>query len=152
MKSPSFSPRARASAVRPATYAGLAAALLSITAALAIRFAPPLESVVAAAHLLATFLLYVTAGALVTRMGAAGWRGGMFAGFVDALVGHPIAYLLAPALDPSKLSLPPGIEPTPAVLATAQEWGAVVGAGSAVVIALAGGALGGWYARRNPAP
>jgi hypothetical protein len=152
MKAPALSPRARTSALRPATYAGLAAALLSITAALAIRFAPALETAVAAAHLVATFLLYVTAGALVSRMGAQGWRGGMFAGLVDALVGHPIAYLLAPALDPSKVTLPPGLEPTPAVLATAQQWGAVVGAGSAIVIALAGGALGGWYARRNPAP
>lgn len=149
MKSPAPSSRSRPSALRPATYAGLAASLLSVAAALSIRLAPSLEGVAATAHLAGTGLLYLTAGALVTRMGADGWRGGLFAGLVDALVGHPLAYALARAPDPSKITLPPGVPPTPEAYATAQQLGAVAGAGGAILIALALGALGGWYARRT---
>ncbi len=139
---------ARATALRPATCAGLCAAAISILAGVAIRWWPSVETPVASAHLVLTLLLYTTAGALAARYAGDGWRAGLFAGLLDALIGHPVAFFLSAPPDPARLSLPPGIEATPAVIATAHLWGAVVGASVAIVFATGAGAAGGWYARR----
>ncbi len=135
-------------ALRPAAYAGAAAALVSVLAAIAIRTVPTLETVMALAHLVLTALFYATAGALAARLGAAGWRAGLFAGLVDALVGHTLAYVIAAPPDPARISLPAGISQTSENLARAQSWGAIVGAVSTVIIAAGAGALGAWYMRR----
>jgi len=129
-------------------YAGVAAAVVSIAAALAIRFAPNTETAAATVHLLLNTLLYATAGALVARLGAAGWRAGMFAALVDALIGHAIAFLIIPAPDASRVSLPAGMEATPGVLASMHLFGAMAGAALAVVLGLVAGAVGGWAAGR----
>ncbi len=140
---------ASATPLRPATYAGVAAALLSIAAALVVRLSPPLEAAAASVHLVLTFTLYVMGGALATRLGGAGWRAGLFAGLLDALIGHAIAFFISAPPDPARITLPRGVEATPQVLGAMHLWGAVLGAGAAVLFALAGGALGGWYARRT---
>ena len=136
-------------ALRPATYAGVVAALVSIAAAVVIRLSPSLESAAAVVHLALTTLLYATAGALATRLGADGWRGGMFAGLLDAVVGHTIAYLIAAPPDASRMTFPAGVPVTAETVSRMQAWGAVVGAGAAVVIAMLAGAAGGWYVRRR---
>jgi hypothetical protein len=142
-------PSARATPLRPATYAGVAAAVVSIVAALVIRLAPSAASVVTGLHLAVNITLFVMGGALAARLGGAGWRAGLFAGLVDALVGHPIAFLLATPPDPATVTLPPGMEATPQLLASLHLWGAVLGAITAVCFAVAAGAVGGWYARRS---
>lgn len=141
--------RARHTPLRPATYAGLAAALVSIIAAVVIRLAPSLEGPATAAHLLLTGALYVMGGALAARLGADGWRAGLFAGLLDALIGHAIAFFIAAPPDPSRITLPTGVEPTPQVLGSLQLWGALLGAATAIAIATACGAAGGWYAKRT---
>jgi len=138
-----------ATPLRPAAYAGIAAAFVSIAAAIVIRVMPSFETVVVSLHLALTTLLYVTGGALATRLGGQGWRAGLFAGLLDALIGHAIAFFIAAPPDASRVTLPRGIEPTPHVLAQVQLWGAVVGAGGAILVAVAAGAFGAWYARRT---
>lgn len=138
-----------ATPLRPATYAGVAAAVVSIIAAVIIRVAPPATSVVTTAHLLLTVMLFVMGGALAARLGGDGWRAGVFAGLVDALVGHPIAFLISETPDASQVTLPPGTDATPQLIASLHLWGAVLGAVVAVIIAAAAGAAGGWYARRT---
>jgi len=138
-----------ATPLRPATYAGLAAAMVSILAALAVRSMPAFETPVAAVHLVLTFVLFVMGGALAARLGGDGWRAGLFAGLIDALIGHAMAFLISEPPDPSRLSLPAGVEATPQLLAAAHLWGAVLGAVTAVLMAIGGGAIGGWYARRT---
>jgi hypothetical protein len=140
---------ATATPLRPATYAGLAAAAVSIIAALIIRAAPPATSLVTTAHLLVNLTLFAMGGALAARLGAAGWRAGLFAGLLDALVGHPIAFLLSAPPDPAQVTVPPGTELTPQLLASMHLWGAVLGAVVAVMLATLAGAAGGWYARRT---
>ena len=142
----------RATALRPATYAGLAAAVVSIVAMIVIRQLPAAESIVSVVHLLLNVLLFATAGALAATLGVAGWRAGLFAGLLDAMVGHTIAFLLAPPPDASKMTAPPGEVLTPELLASMHVWGAVLGAVVAVLIAIAAGAAGGWYARRTRTP
>ena len=137
-----------ATALRPAVYAGAAAALVSVISAAVIRSAPALETVTAVAHLGLTMLFYATAGALAVRFGADGWRAGLFAGFVDAIVGHTLAYLIAAPPDPAKISLPAGISQTAENLARAHGWGAILGAISTVIIASGAGAIGAQYMRR----
>ncbi len=149
MTAPTPPSRSGATALRPATYAGVAAATVSIAAALLIRFLPSFTSVVTGVHFLATLTLFTMAGALAARLGAAGWRAGMFAGLLDALVGHPIAFLLSSPPEPPQVTLQIGTEATPELLASLHLWGAVLGAVSAVVIAIVAGAVGGWYARRT---
>jgi len=144
-------PNIRATALRPATYAGLAAAVVSIVAMIAIRLVPSAESIVSVIHLLVNVLLFATAGALAAQFGVAGWRAGLFAGLLDAIIGHTIAFLLAPPPDASKVTAPPGQVLTPELLASMHVWGAVLGAVFAVLIAIAAGAAGGWYARRRRA-
>ncbi len=138
-----------ATPLRPATYAGLVAAAVSVASAIVIRLVPTLESPVAAVHLVLTFVLFVMGGALAARLGGEGWRAGLFAGLLDALIGHAIAFLISAPPDPARLSLPPGVEVTPQVIGAAHLWGSVLGAATAIVFAVAGGALGGWYARRS---
>ncbi len=138
-----------ATALRPAAYAGAVAAVVSVLAAIVIRTSPTLESVTAVAHLALTALFYATAGALAARLGADGWRAGVFAGLVDALVGHTIAYFIAAPPDPARITLPTGISQTAENLARAQTWGAIVGAVSTVIIAAGAGAVGAWYMRRS---
>lgn len=137
-----------ATALRPATYAGLAAAAVSIGAAVVIRLVPSLTSVVTGVHFLTTLTLFAMGGALAARLGAAGWRAGLFAGLLDALVGHAGAFLLSSPPDASQVTPPPGTDVTPELLASLHLWGAVFGAAGAVVIAMVAGAAGGWYARR----
>ena len=144
-------PNTRATALRPATYAGVAAAVVSIAAMLVIRLVPSAESIVSVVHLLVNVLLFATAGALASQLGVAGWRAGLFAGLLDAMVGHTVAFLLAPPPDASKMSAPPGEVLTPELIASMHAWGAVLGAVVAVLIAIAAGAVGGWYARRRRA-
>jgi len=139
----------RATALRPATYAGVAAAVVSIVAMIVIRLVPSAESFVSVVHLLVNVLLFATAGALAARLGVAGWRAGLFAGLLDAIIGHTIAFLLAPPPDASKMTAPPGQVLTPELLASMHVWGAVLGAVFAVLIAIAAGAAGGWYAQRT---
>ncbi len=143
------SARTGATALRPAVYAGIAAAVASIGAAVVIRLVPSLTSAATVVHFLTTFTLFTAAGALASRLGAAGWRAGIFAGLLDALIGHPIAFLLSSPPDASQVVLPQGVELTPELLATMHVWGAVFGAAVAVVIAMVAGAIGGWYARRT---
>ena len=138
-----------ATPLRPATYAGLAAAFVSIAAAVAIRLSPNLETPVASAHLLLTGTFYLMGGALAARLGADGWRAGLFAGLLDALIGHAIAFLIAAPPDASRILLPSGVEPTPQLLGSMQLWGALLGAAMAIGIAIACGAAGGWYAKRT---
>jgi len=138
-----------ATPLRPAAYAGIAAAFVSIAAAIVIRVMPSFETVVVSLHLALTTLLYVTGGALATRLGGQGWRAGLFAGLLDALIGHTIAFFVAAPPDASRMTLPRGVVPTPHVLAQLQLWGAVVGAGGAILLAVAAGAFGAWYARRT---
>jgi hypothetical protein len=135
-------------ALRPATYAGVAAAAVSIGAAVFIRLAPGLTSIVTGVHFVLTLAVFTMGGALAARLGAAGWRAGMFAGLLDALVGHPIAFLLSAPPEPSAVTLPEGVAATPELLASLHLWGAVVGAAVAVSIAIVAGSVGGWYARR----
>ena len=139
----------RATPLRPATYAGIAAALTSIIAAIVTRVSPSAESIVAPTHLVLTVLFYSTGGALAARMGADGWRAGLFAGLLDALIGHAIAFFIAAPPEAGRVSLPKGVEATPQVLAGVQLWGAVLGAAMAVAFAAAAGAVGGWYAKRS---
>jgi hypothetical protein len=148
MTPPTLPSPAGATALRPATYAGIAAAAASIGAAVCIRLAPGLTAVVTGVHFVLTLAVFAMGGALAARLGAAGWRAGMFAGLLDALVGHPIAFLLSSPPEASVVTLPAGVEATPELLASLHLWGAVVGAGAAVVIAIVAGAVGGWYARR----
>ncbi len=138
----------RATPLRPATYAGIAAAVTSIAAAIVIRVSPSAESIVVPAHLALTVLFYATGGALAARLGADGWRAGLFAGLLDALIGHAIAFFIAAPPEAGRVSLPNGVQPTPQVLAGVQLWGAVLGAAMAVAFAAAAGAVGGWYAKR----
>lgn len=140
---------ARSTPLRPATYAGLTAAFVSIVAAVVIRVSPALETPVAGVHLLLTFSLYVMGGALAARLGGDGWRAGVFAGLLDALIGHAIAFLIAAPPDPTRVSLPRGVEPTPQVLGSIQLWGALLGAAMTVAIGAIAGAIGGWYAKRT---
>lgn len=149
MSTPVIPSRTTATPLRPATYAGVAAAVVSITAAIIIRIAPPATSVVTTVHLLLTVMLFVMGGALAARLGGDGWRAGVFAGLVDALVGHPIAFLISETPDVSQVTLPPGTEATPQLIASLHLWGAVLGAVVAVIIAAVAGAAGGWYARRT---
>lgn len=135
--------------LRPATYAGVTAALLTIGAQVVIRVAPSLASTIAAAHFIAAFVLFVMAGALATRLGGDGWRAGLFAGLLDALVGHAIAFFIAVPPDPATVTLPRGVEATSQVLGAMQLWGAVLSAIVTIAFAIGGGALGGWYARRT---
>jgi hypothetical protein len=137
-----------ATALRPAAYAGAAAALVSVAAAVVIRASPATETLVAIAHLGLTTLFYATAGALAARLGADGWRSGLFAGLVDGVVGHTLAYLIAAPPDPAKITLPAGISQTAENFARMQAWGAVVGAVSTVIIAIGAGAIGAQYMRR----
>lgn len=146
---PSRAPGGAPTPLRPATYAGLAAAVMSVTAAIVIRVAPASEPIVVGLHLLVTATLYLMGGALAARLGGDGWRAGLFAGLLDALVGHAIAFLISEPPDPSRVTLPRGMEPTPQVLAGVHLWGAVLGAAMAVAIGVAAGAAGGWYARRT---
>jgi len=139
----------RASALRPATYAGVAAAIVSIVAMIVIRLVPSAESVVSVVHLLVNVLLFATAGALAARFGIAGWRAGLFAGLLDAIIGHTVAFLLSSPPDASNVTAPPGRVLTPELLASMHVWGAVTGAVVAVLIAIIAGAAGGWYARRG---
>lgn len=141
--------RPGSTALRPATYAGVAAALVSITAMIVIRLVPAVESVISVVHLLVDVLLFATAGALAATLGVAGWRAGLFAGLLDAIVGHTIAFMLASPPDASKVTAPPGRVLTPELLASMHVWGAVLGAITAILIAMAAGAVGGWYARRR---
>ena len=140
---------ANATPLRPATYAGIAAAVVSIGAAVVIRLWPAAESPMTGVHLVLTFVLFVMGGALAAKLGGDGWRAGLFAGLLDALIGHVIAFLVSRPPDPSRLTLPKGVEATTEVLGAAHLWGAVLGAVVSVVFAIAGGALGGWYARRS---
>lgn len=149
MPTPVLPSRSTATPLRPATYAGVAAAVVSIIAAVIIRLAPPATSVVTTAHLLVNLTLFVMGGALAARLGGAGWRAGMFVGLLDALVGHPIAFLISATPDGSQMTLPPGTEATPELIASLHLWGAVLGAVVAVIFATAAGAVGGWYARRT---
>lgn len=110
---------------------------------------PAAESLASVIHLLVNVLLFATAGALAATLGVAGWRAGLFAGLLDAIVGRTIAFLLAPPPDAAKMTAPPGQVLTPELLASMHVWGAVVGAIAAVLIAIAAGAAGGWYARRT---
>ena len=142
-------PLARATPLRPATYAGIAAATVSVAAAVAIRIVPTWESLVVGVHFALTVLLYATGGALAARLGGDGWRAGLFAGLLDALIGHTIAFVLAAPLDPARVSLPRGVTTSPQLMASMQVWGAVLGASVAVVIAIGAGAAGGWYAKRR---
>ena len=144
-------PNTSATALRPATYAGVAAAVVSIVAMIVIRLVPLAESFVSVVHLLVNVLLFATAGALAARLGVAGWRAGLFAGLLDAIIGHTIAFLLAPPPDASKMTAPPGQVLTPELLDSMHVWGAVLGAVVAVLIAIAAGAVGGRYARRRRA-
>ncbi len=139
----------RATALRPATYAGIAAAGVSIVAMCAIRTVPSAESVITVVHLLVNVLLFATAGALAARFGGAGWRAGLFAGLLDAIIGHTGAFLLSSPPDASKVTVPAGRVLTPELLASMHVWGAVLGAVVAVLIAIVAGAAGGWYARRG---
>ena len=140
---------ARSTPLRPATYAGLAAAFVSIAAAVVIRLSPSLEAPVAVVHLLLTGVFYVMGGALAARLNGDGWRAGLFAGLLDALIGHTIAFLIAAPPDASRISLPSGVEPTPQLLGSMQLWGALLGAVMTIAIATACGAAGGWYAKRT---
>ena len=101
------------------------------------------------AHLLLTSSFYVMGGALATRLGAQGWRAGVFAGLLDALIGHAIAFLIAAPPDASRIWRPSGVEPTPQVLGSTQLWGALLGATMAIAIGAIGGAAGGSYAKRT---
>lgn len=139
---------AAATPLRPATYAGIAAALVSILAAVVIRLWPPLEALAGAVHLVLAFMFYAMGGVLAASLGADGWRAGLFAGLLDALIGHAIAFFIAGPPDPTRVTLPAGIEVTPQVLARVQLWGAVTGAGFTIVMGAIAGAVGGWYARR----
>ncbi len=141
----------RSTPLRPATYAGLAAAIVSIAAMIVIRVAPAAESVATILHLLVNVLLFATAGALAARLGGAGWRAGLFAGLLDAIVGHTIAFLISQPPDASKVTVPLGTAVTPQMIAMLHLWGAVSGALVAVLIAIAAGAAGGWYAGRRRA-
>ncbi len=138
----------RATALRPATYAGIAAAVVSIGAAVLIRQVPSMEGVVGMGHLVATSLLYATGGALAARLGAAGWRAGLFAGLIDALVGHAIAFFIAPPPDPSTIAAPVGRVVTPELAASIHLWGAVTGAVMAVIIGAAAGWAGARYVQQ----
>ena len=149
MPTPVARTNTRASALRPATYAGIAAAVVSIVAMIAIRQVPSAESAVTAVHLLVNVLLFATAGALAATLGVAGWRAGVFAGLLDAIIGHTIAFLIAPVPDASKMTAPPGQVLTPELVASMHVWGAVIGAVGAVLIAIVAGAAGGWYAQRR---
>jgi len=151
MSIPLAQPRPRSTALRPATYAGVAAAVVSIVAMSVIRLVPAAESVVSVVHLLVNVILFATAGALAARLGVAGWRAGLFAGLLDALVGHTVAFLISQPPDASTVTVPPGTEVTPQMIAMMHVWGAVSGAIVAVLIAIAAGAAGGWYAKRRRA-
>jgi hypothetical protein len=137
-----------ATALRPAAYAGAAAALVSVLSAVVIRAAPTLETVVAVAHLGLTVLFYATAGALAARLGADGWRAGLFAGLVDGICGHTLALLIAAPPDPARIALPSGIAQTAENLARAQTWNAILGAIATVIVATGLGALGAFNVRR----
>lgn len=158
MPSPSRTAPARrptlraATPLRPATYAGVAAAAVSVAAAAVLRAAPALESVVMVVHLAAASLLYATGGALAARLGGDGWRAGLFAGLLDALVGHVVAFLLSAPPDPSRLTAPPGRELTPSVVAAMHLWGAVLGAVMAVGLGAVAGWAGGRVVRGRPTP
>lgn len=138
--------------MRPAVLAGLAAALVSIVAAVLIRTAPAATALVTNLHFLVNLALFTTAGAFVARRGGTGWRAGLLAGALDALLGHSIAFLLSSAPDASVLPVPPGTEVTPELIASMHRVGAIVGAGVAVVIAAVAGAAGAWMARRRARP
>ena len=142
-------PAARATPLRPATYAGIAAATVSVAAAVAIRVVPTWESLVVGAHFALTALVYATGGALAVRLNGDGWRAGLFAGLLDALIGHTIAFVLAAPLDPARVSLPRGVTTSAQLMATMQVWGAVLGASVAIMIAIGAGAAGGWYVKRR---
>jgi xanthine/uracil/vitamin C permease (AzgA family) len=135
--------------LRPAAYAGIAAALVTIGTQVVIRMSPNAESLVTGGHFVISFVLFVMGGALAARLGGDGWRAGLFAGLLDALIGHSIAFLIAPVLDPSRVNAPPGVEVTPQLVAAMHLWSAVLGAAVSVAFAVGGGALGGWYARKT---
>lgn len=135
------------SALRPAVYAGLCAALVSIVAAIVIRVAPSATGLATIVHLLLAVLLYATAGAMASRLGAAGWRAGLFAALLDALIGHALAFFISPTPDAASVSLPPGVEATPDVLGSIHLFGALAGAAVAVVLGALAGAVGAWLVR-----
>ncbi len=152
MSRPATIPRlAPATPLRPATYAGIAAAIVSVAAAIVIRVSPALEGVAATTHMVLTVLFYATGGALAARLGADGWRAGVFAGLLDALIGHAIAFFIAAPPAASRMSIPKGVEVTPELLGGMQLWGAVLGAVMAIILAAAAGAAGGWYTKRKGA-
>jgi uncharacterized membrane protein YeaQ/YmgE (transglycosylase-associated protein family) len=138
-----------ATPLRPASYAGIAAALVSIVGTIVLRAAPAAEALVSPVHLALVLLLYVTGGALAARLGGEGWRAGLFAGLLDALIGHAMAFFIAPAPDASRIQAPPGREITPQLLHAMHLWGAVAGALFTIVLGIVGGAVGSWYARRS---
>jgi hypothetical protein len=135
--------------MRPAVFAGLAAAMVSIVAALLIRAMPSVTSLVTNGHLVVNLVLFAAAGAFVARRGGTGWRAGLLAGALDALLGHPVAFLLSAPPDGSVIPVSPGTEVTPELIASMHRLGALVGAGSAVVIAAVAGAAGAWLVRRR---
>jgi hypothetical protein len=141
--------------MRPALLLGLAAAMASIVAALLIRSVPSSTSLITTLHFVVNLALFTGAGALVARRGGSGWRAGAVAGAVDAVLGHPIAFLLS---DPPRELLlsqiassdvPVTPEQAETLITTMHRTGAVVGAVSAVVIAVIAGAVGAWLARRG---
>jgi len=138
---------AAATPLRPATYAGIAAAVVSIVAAIVIRVWPSVEAVAGGVHLVLVFVFYASGGALAARLGAAGWRAGLFAALLDALIGHAIAFFIAAPPDASSVTIPQGVEVTSQV----QLWGTVTGAALTVLLGVIAGAIGGWYAHRTRA-
>jgi len=98
-------------------------------------------------HLVLVFVFYASGGALAARLGAAGWRAGLFAALLDALIGHAIAFFIAAPPDASSVTIPQGVEVTSQV----QLWGTVTGAALTVLLGVIAGAIGGWYAHRTRA-
>lgn len=137
------------SALRPAVYAGVCAALASVLAAVAIRMAPGVTALVTTVHLSIALLLYATAGAMASRLGAAGWRAGLFAALLDALIGHALAFFISPTPDAASVRLPPGVEATPEVLGSVHLFGALLGAGVAVALGAIAGGVGAWLVSRR---
>jgi hypothetical protein len=140
---------------RSALLLGAAAAVASIVAALLIRTLPSSTSLLTTGHFVVNLALFTWAGARVAPRGGAGWRAGLIAGGMDALVGHPIAFLLS---DPpreqimamassSASSLTP--DQTDALVTSMHRTGALVGALSAMVIAAIAASVGAWLSRRE---
>ncbi len=102
-------------------------------------------------HLVLVFVFYASGGALAARLGAAGWRAGLFAALLDALIGHAIAFFIAAPPDASSVTIPQGVEVTSQVLGSVQLWGTVTGAALTVLLGVIAGAIGGWYAHRTRA-